>query len=77
MDNLWTYLQGLALTADNWNWLAAKTSEMSDRKKAGVTPKAKTGKYKFSPTVKELRGSVRIDPNHVEGDEHMKYILSK
>ncbi len=75
MNNLWTYLQGLALTADNWDWLAAKTSEMSVKKKTVATPKVKTKKYKMSPTVKELMGSVRIDPKHIEEDERMKYIL--
>ena len=24
MSNLWTYLQGLSLTADNWQWLAER-----------------------------------------------------
>ncbi len=77
MNNLWTYLQGLALTADNWNWLATKTSEMSGKKEAMATPKVKAKKFRFSPTVKELMGSVGIDPKHIEEDERMKYILDK
>ena len=27
MNNLWTYLQGLSLTADNWQWLAERAKE--------------------------------------------------
>lgn len=41
MNNLWTYLQGLSLTADNWNWLATKISEISGREKAASAAKAK------------------------------------
>lgn len=63
MNNLWTYLQGLALTKDNWNWLAIKTSEMSGRKKTVAASKAKTMKYRVSPTVKELMGTVSINPH--------------
>lgn len=73
MNNLWTYLQGLALTKDNWNWLAIKTSEMSGRKKAVAASKAKAMKYRVSPTVKELMGTVRIDPQHIV----QVFILSK
>ncbi len=30
MNNLWNYLQGLSLTADNWQWLAERAKEKSN-----------------------------------------------
>ena len=30
MNNLWTYLQGLSLTAENWQWLAERAKEKSN-----------------------------------------------
>lgn len=77
MGNLWTYLQGLSLTADNWQWLAEKTSMMSmsvDSANKGIAGKKK---YRLSPRMKKLMGSVKINPQDVEGDDRLKYILSK
>lgn len=77
MSNLWTYLQGLSLTADNWQWLAEKTSMMSmsvDSANKGIASKKK---YRLSPRMKKLMGSVKINPQDVEGDDRLKYILSK
>lgn len=77
MSNLWTYLQGLSLTADNWQWLAEKTSMMSmsvDSANKGIAGKKK---YRLSPRMKKLMGSVKINPQDVEGDDRLKYVLSK
>lgn len=77
MSNLWTYLQGLSLTADNWQWLAEKTSMMSmsvDSANKGIAGKKK---YRLSPRMKKLMGSVKINPQDVEGDDRLKCILSK
>ncbi len=77
MSNLWTYLQGLSLTADNWQWLAEKTSMMSmsvDSANKGIAGKKK---YRLSPRMKKLMGSVKINPQDMEGDDRLKYILSK
>lgn len=77
MSNLWTYLQGLSLTADYWQWLAEKTSMMSmsvDSANKGIAGKKK---YRLSPRMKKLMGSVKINPQDVEGDDRLKYILSK
>lgn len=77
MSNLWTYLQGLSLTADNWQWLAEKTSMMFmsvDSANKGIAGKKK---YRLSPRMKKLMGSVKINPQDVEGDDRLKYILSK
>lgn len=65
MSNLWTYLQGLSLTADNWQWLAEKTSMMSmsvDSANKGIAGKKK---YRLSPRMKKLMGSVKINPQDV------------
>ena len=77
MNNLWTYLQGLSLTADNWQCLAEKTSTMSmsvDSANKGIAGKKK---YRLSPRMKKLMGSVKVKPQDVEGDDRLKYILSK
>lgn len=34
-------------------------------------------KYRISPRMKQLMGSVSIDPNDVENDDKLKYILNK
>ena len=34
-------------------------------------------KYRLSPRMKKLMGSVKINPQDVEGDDRLKYILSK
>lgn len=75
-NNLWNYLQGLSLSAADRNWLAEKlvSNPPATNKKPAST--VKHG-YKFSPTVKELMGSVHIDPKDIENDDRLRYILSK
>lgn len=76
MNNLWTYLQGLSLTADNWQWLAERMTEKSQSLKDNSATVVKK-KYRISPRMKRLMGSVSIDPNDVENDDKLKYILNK
>lgn len=76
MNNLWTYLQGLSLTADNRHWLAEKLVEPVDSLKVNHTEK-KTVKYRISPKRRKLMASVRINPKDFEDDERAQYILSK
>jgi hypothetical protein len=76
MNNLWTYLQGLSLTADNWQWLAERMTEKSQSLKDNSATVVKK-KYRISPRMKQLMGSVSIDPNDVENDDKLKYILNK
>lgn len=76
MNNLWTYLQGLALTADNWQWLADRTTEMS-KSKGEIVSRSQSKKYRISPRMRKLMGSVKIDPKDIENDDRLKYILSK
>lgn len=75
LNNLWTYLQGLALTADNWNWLANKSSEMSQAKEESTVKTNK--KYRISSKRKKLMESVSINHKDFDGDERAQYILSK
>lgn len=58
MNNLWTYLQGLSLTADNWRWLAERTSQMS---MSVHQQHATTGnkKYRLSPKNEEAHGQCK------------------
>lgn len=76
MNNLWNYLQGLALTADNRHWLAEKLVEPVDSLKVTHTDK-KTVKYRISPKRRKLMNSIRINPEEFNGDEKGQYILSK
>lgn len=75
MENLWTYLQGLSLTADNWQWLANKTVEKSFNSKTESGTKGKT--YRISPRRKRLMERVKIDPNDYRNDERAQYIFKK
>lgn len=75
LNNLWTYLQGV-LTAEDWHWIDEKRSESVANKITKVSKNTKK-KYRLSPTVKDLMGSVHIDPKHIEEDERLRYILSK
>lgn len=74
-NNLWVYLQSI-LTADDRNWLKDKLINGSVEKTKASSP-AKSKKYKISPSVKKLMGSVRISPENLVGDDRMKYILNK
>ena len=76
MNNLWSYLQGLSLTADNWQWLAEKTSKMSISMERTSHATAKK-KYRLSPRMEKLMGSVKINPKDIEDDERLQYILSR
>lgn len=76
MNNLWTYLQGLSLTADNRHWLAEKLVEPVDSLKVNHTDK-KAVKYRISPKRRNLMDNVRIDPKDFEGDERAQYILNR
>ena len=76
MNNLWTYLQGLSLTADNWQWLAERMTEKSQSLKDNSATVVKK-KYRRSPRMKQLKGSVSSDTNDVENDDKLKYILNK
>lgn len=77
MNNLWTYLQGLSLTADNWQWLAEKTSIMSMSIDSTNKEIAGKKKYRLSPRMKKLMGSVKIKPQDVEGDDRLKQVMRK
>lgn len=76
MNNLWAYLQGLALTADNRQWLAEKLVEPADDTMKNSSSKQAV-RYRISPKRRKLMNSVRIDPKDFEGDERAQYILGK
>ena len=76
INELWTYLQGLSLTADNWQWLAERAKEKSNTS-AQVTSKPKEVKYKISPRRRKLMEKATFNPKDFEGDERAQYILSK
>ena len=59
LNHLWSYLQGLSLTASNQRWLAnhlieaAETAEIRSKKKDIFFPKIPKD-YKLSPRVKAM-----------------------
>lgn len=78
MNNLWSFIQGLSLTASDRKWLASKLLEMSDADM--IVPKDSADDvegYIISPKRRKLMGSVTIDPKDIESDDKLKYILSK
>ncbi|MGN1253551.1 MAG: hypothetical protein ACI4T9_03110 [Prevotella sp.] len=78
INNLWSFIQGLSLTASDRKWLAGKLLEPSN---TDVTASDETtenvGGYIISPKRRKLMGSVNINPEDIESDERLKYILSK
>lgn len=76
LNNLWNYLQGLPLTKRNWQWIAERTTEMT-KSNAPAVPRSQNKKYRISPRMQELMGSVKIDPKDIENDDRLRYILSK
>lgn len=78
INNLWSFIQGLSLTASDRKWLAVKLLEPSgtDVVKSKDTTE-NIGGYNISTKRKELMGSVTIDPKDIESDERLKYILNK
>jgi hypothetical protein len=78
MNNLWSFIQGLSLTASDRRWLASKLLEPSG---SDMIPSNDTATdiegYIISPKRRKLMGSVTIDPKDIESDDKLKYILSK
>lgn len=78
MNNLWSLIQGLSLTASDRRWLASKLLEPSG---SDMIPSNDTATdiegYIISPKRRKLMGSVTIDPKDIESDDKLKYILSK
>lgn len=72
MNNLWAYLQGLALTTSNRQWLANKLVEETRN-----MPKDMTTKYHISERRKRLMAKIAINPDDFQNDERAKYILSR
>ena len=58
------------------NELAERMTEKSQSLKDNSATVVKK-KYRISPRMKQLMGSVSIDPNDVENDDKLKYILNK
>lgn len=78
INNLWSFIQGLSLTAGDRKWLAGKLLEpaASDAVETKATTE-NVGGYIISPKRRRLMGSVTIDPKDIESDDRLKYILSK
>lgn len=76
MNNLWNYLQGLSLTADNWQWLAERAKEKSNSS-VQVASQPKEVKYRISARRRKLMEEATFNAKDFEGDERAQYILSK
>ena len=75
LNNLWTYLQGLSLTASNQRWLAnhlieaAENTEKKDQKKELVFPKIPKG-YKPSEAVMAM--TLGVLPKDVDLEKELE-----
>ena len=75
MNNLWSYLQGLSLTASNQRWLAnhlmeaAERTETRSRKKELVFPKIPKD---YKPSAKVMAMSLGKLPEGVDLDRKLE-----
>lgn len=79
INNLWIYLQGLALTSDESLWLSDKLAENAKRKQENTKRELIREKFKdlqISPEVKAMTGSIKMTDLDLT-DERTRYILSK
>lgn len=76
INNLWSFIEGLSLSANDRKWLAGKLLEPNITEKKEKKADNVDG-YVISPRWRKLMGSVKIDPKDIEADDRLKYILSK
>lgn len=79
INNLWIYLQGLALTSDESMWLSNKLAENAKEKQEKTKKELVREKFKgfqISPEIMGMTGNVRLSGNDLN-DERTRYILSK
>lgn len=75
--NLWNYLEGLSLTANNKRWLSERLIESSHPKETVESATAALDENMLSPRVRRIMGSVKLDKEAIENDDRLTYLLSK
>lgn len=84
INNLWNYLNGLALTSSEATWLSEKLRFKADSLKKESENEETTKKRKIqekfknltiSPDIKKFRGIVKLD--EMDLDDKTRYIISK
>lgn len=79
INNLWIYLQGLALTSDESMWLSNKLAENAKKNQEKSKKELVREKFKdmqISPEIMRITGNVKMSDNDLN-DERTRYILSK
>lgn len=85
INNLWNYLDGLALTSSEATWLSEKLKTKAGKLRNEVEYKKPTKeqiireKFKgleISPAIRKFRGSVKLDTEDLT-DEKTQYIIRK
>lgn len=79
INNLWIYLQGLALTSDESMWLSNKLAENAKKNQEKSKKELVREKFKdmqISPEIMRMTGNVKMSDNDLN-DERTRYILSK
>lgn len=75
LNNLWAYINGLTLTANERQWLAGKlTDDVINQEVDGKNEKAVK---QLPESFKRLRGMGRVTPDDIANDDRLAYILSK
>ena len=75
LNNLWAYITGLTLTANERQWLAGKlTDDVINQEVDGKNEKAVK---QLPDSFKRLRGMGRVTPDDIANDDRLAYILSK
>ena len=75
LNNLWAYINGLTLTANERQWLAGKLTD--DVLNQGVDNKSEKTAKQLPESFKRLRGMGRVTPDDIANDDRLAYILSK
>ena len=75
LNNLWAYINGLTLTANERQWLASKLTDNALIQEDNNKNKKST--KQLPESFKRLRGMGCVTPDDIANDDRLAYILSK
>ena len=75
LNNLWAYINGLTLTANERQWLAGKLTDNALIQEDNNKSKKPT--KQLPESFKRLRGMGYVTPDDIANDDRLAYILSK
>lgn len=79
LQNLWNYINGLSLSANNKRWLSDRLIESTSEQ---ITKEESLSSVPFdesviTPRVKRLIGCVKLDRETIKNDDRLSYLLNK